>query len=52
MIEVLQRVALTEYLPSHGLKEGDVATVLMVHGDHEGYEPVVCSPNGETVALA
>ena len=51
MINEFDRVVLTENLPEHGLAAGDVATVVMVHGDHAGYELEFCAPNGETVAI-
>jgi hypothetical protein len=51
MINEFDRVVLTSDMPEHGLAAGDVATVVMVHGDHEGYELEFCAPNGETVAV-
>ena len=51
MVNEFDRVVLTQDLPAHGLTAGDVATVVMVHGNHEGYELEFCAPNGETVAV-
>jgi hypothetical protein len=51
MINEFDRVVLTEDLPDKGLTAGDVATVVMIHGDHEGYELEFCALNGETLAV-
>ena len=51
MVNEFDRVVLTVDLPEHRLAAGDVATVVMVHGNHAGYELEFCAPNGETVAV-
>jgi len=51
MINEFDRVVLTVDIPEAGLAAGDVATVVMVHGDHVGYELEFCSPSGETIAV-
>lgn len=38
MIRERDRVVLTENLPAHHLKAGDVGMVALVHGDGKGYE--------------
>ncbi len=38
-------------LPEHGLKAGDVGTVVLVHG-LQGYEVEFMTLDGETVAVA
>ncbi len=50
MIQELERVVLTVDLPEHGLKQGDVGTVVLVHGV-EGYEVEFMTLDGETVAV-
>lgn len=52
MINELDRVILTEDLPEHRLKAGDVGTVVLVHGTGEGYEVEFVALNGDTVAVA
>ena len=47
----LELVALTEDLPQHGLVEGDIGTVVLVHGQGEGYEVEFTALSGETVAV-
>jgi hypothetical protein len=51
MIQELDRVVLTTDLPEHNLKAGDVGTVVLVHGQSEGYEVEFVTLNGETVAV-
>ena len=51
MIEELDQVVLTEDLPEHSLKAGDVGTVVLVHRDGEGYEVELVAFGGETVAV-
>jgi len=38
MIAELDRVILAEDLPEYGLKAGDIGTVVLIHGEGEGYE--------------
>jgi hypothetical protein len=51
MIQELERVVLTEDLPEHNLKAGDVGTVVLVHKDSQGYEVEFVALNGETIAV-
>ena len=38
MIEELDVVALIRSLPEHGLREGEMGTVVMIYRDHAAYE--------------
>lgn len=51
MIKELDPVVLTENLPEHGLKAGDVGWVVMVHGGGAGYEVEFVTLTGETVSV-
>ncbi|MBI3537286.1 MAG: DUF4926 domain-containing protein [Chloroflexi bacterium] len=51
MIRELDSIVLTEDLPEHGLKSGDIGTVVLVHRGGEGYEVEFVTLNGETVAV-
>jgi len=51
MIKEYDRVVLTEDLPDENLKAGDVGTVVMIYGDHEGYELEFFNLCGETIAV-
>jgi hypothetical protein len=51
MINELDRVVLTTDLPEHGLRDGDVGTVVLVHGSGAGYEVEFVTLTGETVAV-
>ncbi len=50
MIKELDTIVLTEDLTEHGLKRGDVGTVVLLHGDR-GYEVEFVSLTGETLAV-
>jgi hypothetical protein len=50
MIRELDVIALAEDLPEHGLKAGDVGTVVLLHGD-SGFEVEFVTFGGETVAV-
>ena len=50
MIEELDSVILATDLPDHGLKSGDIGTVVLVHGD-KGYEVEFMTLDGETIAV-
>ncbi len=50
MIQELDSVVLTVDIPEHGLKQGDLGTVVLVHGV-EGFEVEFITLDGETVAL-
>lgn len=49
MINEHERVALTVDLPEYQLKAGDVGVIVMIHGDHEGYELEIFSADGHTL---
>ena len=51
MIHELDVVALVADLPEHGLKPGDVGTVVLAHGD-AGYEVEFMTLGGETLTVA
>lgn len=51
MIRELDAVALTEDLPEHGLKAGDLGTVVLVHEGGAGYEVEFMTLDGETLAV-
>ena len=51
MIKELDTVVLTEDLPEHGLKRGDLGTVVLRHG-REGYEVEFMTLDGQTLAVA
>jgi hypothetical protein len=50
-IKELDAVALTCDLPEHGLKRGDVGTVVLVHGNGAAFEVEFVGYDGHTVAL-
>ncbi len=50
MIEELDDVVLTTDLPEHGLKAGDIGTVVLTH-NNKGYEVEFITLDGETVAV-
>lgn len=37
-IQELESIVLTEDMPEHGLRAGDIGTVVLIHGEGEGYE--------------
>ncbi len=49
MIKEHERVALTVDLPQYQLKSGDIGVVVMIHGDHLGYELELFSADGQTL---
>ncbi|HEY4691081.1 MAG TPA: DUF4926 domain-containing protein [Anaerolineae bacterium] len=51
MIQELDNVVLTTDLPEHGLKVGDIGTVVLVHREAAGYEVEFVTLDGETVAV-
>ena len=51
MLEELERVVLSEDLPEHGLKAGDVGMIVHIYGEHKGFEVEFVTLNGELVAL-
>ena len=50
MVQQLERVVLTMDLPEHGLKQGDIGTVVLSHGDR-GFEVEFMALDGQTVAV-
>jgi hypothetical protein len=51
MIKELDLVVLRRSVPAHGLKAGDVGTVVLVHKKGEAFEVEFLTPDGETVAV-
>jgi hypothetical protein len=51
MIEELEDVILTCDLPEHGLRRGDIGTVVLGHQAGKGYEVEFTTLDGETVAI-
>lgn len=51
MIKELDTIVLTQDLPEHGLKRGDLGTVVLLH-EPEGYEVEFLTLDGQTVAVA
>jgi|GraSoiStandDraft_34_1057297.scaffolds.fasta_scaffold526874_2 hypothetical protein len=51
MIQEHDSIVLTVDLPEHGLKQGDVGTVVMVHRGGEGYEVEFMTLDGETLTV-
>ncbi len=50
MIKELDSIVLMGDLPEHGLSEGDLGTVVLVHGE-AGYEVEFVTLEGETLAV-
>ena len=51
MIGDLETIVLTEDLPEHGLKRGDLGTVVLVHATG-GYEVEFMTLDGQTLTVA
>ena len=51
MIKELDTVVLTEDLPEHGLKQGDIGTVVLLHAPG-GYEVEFMTLDGQTLVVA
>jgi hypothetical protein len=51
MAKELESVVLATDLPEYGLKQGDIGTIVLVHGDGKGYEVEFMTLDGETVAV-
>ena len=51
MIAELDRVILTTDMPNHGLENGDIGTVVLVHESGKGYEVEFVTLSGETLAV-
>ena len=52
MIKEHDRVVLTKSIPSAGLEEGDVGTIVHVYKDGEAYEVEFLTLDGRTAAVA
>ena len=50
MMHELDTIILTEDLPEHALKQGDIGTIVLVH-DPAGYEVEFMTLDGETLAV-
>ena len=50
MIRELDTVVLTEDLPEYSLRQGDIGTVVLLHGD-AGYEVEFMTLDGKTSAV-
>ena len=48
-LQEYQRAVLTNDLPEHDLQAGDTGIVVMIHGDHAGYELEIFSVEGKTL---
>ena len=48
----LDTVVLTRDLPEHGLRDGDIGTIVLVHEGGAGYEVEFTMLDGETVGVA
>ena len=51
MINELDQVELLEDIPAHGLRAGDVGTVVLVHQNGKGFTLEFLTWDGDTVAL-
>lgn len=49
MIKEFDQVVLRVDLPAHQLQAGDMGVVVMIHGDHAGYELEIFSADGHTL---
>lgn len=47
----LETIVLVEDMPDHGLRAGDLGTIVMVHRDGAGYEVEFVTLDGGTVAV-
>jgi hypothetical protein len=48
----LESVVLTTDLAEHGLEQGDIGTIVLIHRGGKGYEVEFVALDGETVAVA
>jgi hypothetical protein len=51
MIRELQSIVLLTDLEEHGLKAGDIGTVVLVHDEGAGFEVEFIALDGETIAV-
>jgi hypothetical protein len=49
MIKEHDQIVLIEDMPQHRLQAGDLGVVVMIHGDHAGYELEIFSADGRTL---
>lgn len=52
MRKELDPVVLTSDVPEHGLKSGDIGTVVMIHRSGAGFEVEFVTLDGQTIAVA
>jgi len=52
MINEHDRVVVTDDLPEHGVVAGDIGVVVLIHGDHVGYELEFFTADGHTRTVA
>lgn len=48
----LDQIVLTSDIPEHGLKSGDIGTVVMIHKGGMGLEVEFVALDGQTIAVA
>ena len=51
MIKELDQIVLKKDLPEHGLRAGDIGTVVLIHQNGKGYEIEFAALDGETIAV-
>jgi hypothetical protein len=51
MIRELESIVLVGDLPEHGLRDGDIGTVVHIHPAGSGYEVEFMTLDGQTVAV-
>jgi Domain of unknown function (DUF4926) len=51
MIRELESIVLVGDLPEHGLRDGDIGTVVHIHSGGSGYEVEFMTLDGQTVAV-
>ncbi|MEO1286335.1 MAG: DUF4926 domain-containing protein [Chloroflexota bacterium] len=51
MINEFDQVVLIEDLPNHNLKAGDLGTIVLIHGNHQGYELEIFTADGQTLDI-
>ena len=51
MIQELESVILVGDLPEHGLRDGDIGTVVLVHPANSGYEVEFMTLDGQPLAI-
>ena len=52
MIKELDTVVLAADVPEHGLVDGDIGTVVLVHREAKGFEIEFVALDGKTIAVA